>query len=399
MFDLLEDPNTIPESFIDSGHESNSDLELERQIVSQIDGDITKKIENLKKSDYSVKPEMIPEPFVQPWELNTFLPNMAPAEVSNDNITCSMELEYMHGYRCTDSRNNLNYLANGEIIYFSGSVGIVQNTDTNVQKFFFGHSSDIISIAFHPDQILCATADKQEAPIILIWNSTTMATCWKIENLHRKGVTQMKFSPDGKRLATVGMDNDYTIGIYRLGEKMQSELIHTAKALHITFGIVWNKIGSAIFTYGPQYVCYWEGVRRDTGRPDRHSKFLVKQYTHFGTKGTPQTVTCACVYNNIIYTGTAGGNIYSWDVDDEIEHAFKCTGGPCIHDGPVFSITTDGVYLYTAGKDGLIQVLDTALSSVKTHKVPEICHNSLVDVPTITACKVKLSIALIVPLR
>jgi len=43
----------------------------------------------------------------------------------------SLELEYVHGYRCHDSRNNLKFGPNGEIVYHTAAVGIVLDPKTN----------------------------------------------------------------------------------------------------------------------------------------------------------------------------------------------------------------------------------------------------------------------------
>jgi len=42
-----------------------------------------------------------------------------------------LELEYCHGYRAKDCRNNLRYLPNGKAIYNAAAVGIVLDCKKN----------------------------------------------------------------------------------------------------------------------------------------------------------------------------------------------------------------------------------------------------------------------------
>ena len=43
----------------------------------------------------------------------------------------NLELDYVHGYRCHDSRNNLRYTAGGNLAYITAGVGVVMDTRTN----------------------------------------------------------------------------------------------------------------------------------------------------------------------------------------------------------------------------------------------------------------------------
>lgn len=55
-----------------------------------------------------------------------------------------LRLEWVYGYRGNQARNNLVYNASGEVVYFVAGVGIVHNTMTKKQRFFLGHSDDIL---------------------------------------------------------------------------------------------------------------------------------------------------------------------------------------------------------------------------------------------------------------
>ena len=58
-----------------------------------------------------------------------------------------LSLDFVHGYRGFDSRNNLHYLPEGEIVYHAAGAGIVYNTTANKQLFYLEHTDDIICLA------------------------------------------------------------------------------------------------------------------------------------------------------------------------------------------------------------------------------------------------------------
>lgn len=42
-----------------------------------------------------------------------------------------INLEYVYGYRSKDKRNNIFYLASGDVAYYGAAVGIVHNVKSN----------------------------------------------------------------------------------------------------------------------------------------------------------------------------------------------------------------------------------------------------------------------------
>lgn len=63
-----------------------------------------------------------------------------------------LSLDFIHGYRGFDTRNNLHYLPEGEIVYHAAGAGIVLSTANGVQSFYLEHTDDIICLTVnqHP---------------------------------------------------------------------------------------------------------------------------------------------------------------------------------------------------------------------------------------------------------
>lgn len=85
--------------------------------------------------------------------------------------TVTFELEWIHGYRARDSKNNISILKDGCIAYHAAAVGIVYDHEDHTQKFFNKHGDDITAIAFSSDERTVATGEIGPKPIIYIWDA------------------------------------------------------------------------------------------------------------------------------------------------------------------------------------------------------------------------------------
>ena len=55
-----------------------------------------------------------------------------------------LRLEWVYGYRGHQCHSNLYYTASGEVVYFVAGVAVVYSVAKAQQRFFLGHSDDII---------------------------------------------------------------------------------------------------------------------------------------------------------------------------------------------------------------------------------------------------------------
>ena len=82
--------------------------------------------------------------------------------------SASLELEWVHGYRGFDCRNNLRYTdkdgSGNNIIFTAASLGVSQNIDNRgegncTQKFFGEHTDDVLCLAYSEATDLIATGE------------------------------------------------------------------------------------------------------------------------------------------------------------------------------------------------------------------------------------------------
>lgn len=130
-----------------------------------------------------------------------------------------LELEYIYGFRSFDSRNNVKYLSNGEIVYFTAAVGVILDAQRNQQRFFCEHTDDITCIDAYDKMI--ATGQVGQYPTIYLWDGSDCSRA-SFKGVLRSGVNNLSFSNDGKKLAAVGMDADHTIVVYDVDKSLQS---------------------------------------------------------------------------------------------------------------------------------------------------------------------------------
>lgn len=108
---------------------------------------------------------------------------------------------------------------------------------TNEQRFYTGHDDDILCLTHYPEQDLVATGQIGKNPPIHVWHMKTLETKAVLTGFHARGVCAIDFHPDGKRLASVGLDNDHTIYMWdwRAGTPLASTRGHKDKIFEIRF--------------------------------------------------------------------------------------------------------------------------------------------------------------------
>lgn len=68
---------------------------------------------------------------VKPW-IGALVAPSEPPEVVMEAPTQNLQLEYVNGYRCEDSRQNVFWTNSGSrIVYMTAAIGVVLDVDSN----------------------------------------------------------------------------------------------------------------------------------------------------------------------------------------------------------------------------------------------------------------------------
>ena len=254
--------------------------------------------------------------------------------------TIKFDLEWVHGYRARDSKNNLSILKDGCIAYHAAAVGIIYDSDDHSQKHFNKHIDDITSIAFSSDERTIATGEIGPKPSIYVWDGWTMQELVQIKGKLKKGIQALSFSPSGNYLAGCAIDTDHHVAVFnpKTGDWLAMDKGDGNMIVDICM-----KNDNEFVTVGVRHFKEWSlnnGVLKS-----KRGKFGKGQYSDM-------IVSCKFYKNNCI-TGTLKGEVLIWN-GTTISKGIKGK-----HDGPVDAINVWNDYIFTGGRQGNIVVLDS----------------------------------------
>ncbi|XP_032883277.1 echinoderm microtubule-associated protein-like 5 isoform X3 [Amblyraja radiata] len=323
----------IQESFADS----NSDLsDSDQSDVPELDSEIEQEIQ------ISYHRQIYKEDLPQLKEKCKEKRQAATAKKREKAPDSSLRLHFIHGYRGYDCRNNLFYTKNGEIVYHVAAVGIVYNHQQNMQRFYLGHDDDIVCLAIHPLRDYISTGQVSRDSAIHIWDVEVLKPLSILKGHHQFGVCAVDFSADGKRLASVGLDENHTIVLWdwKKGEKLSSVRGSAEKIFVVKLN---PYIPDKLVTAGVKHIKFWQ----------RAGGGLTGRKGCFGSMRNTETIMCV-VYgwtDEMVFSGTSAGDVCIWK-DMFIIKRVKA------HDGPVFSMQVLEKGFVTGGKDGVVVLWD-----------------------------------------
>ncbi|KAF5831718.1 WD40-repeat-containing domain protein [Dunaliella salina] len=266
----------------------------------------------------------------------------ALAERSAELPDAGLVLQYIYGYQGKENTaQNIFYTAENKLVYYVAGVGVVYNRPPdNSQAFFLGHSDDVLSLALcpapvefdhevYPARTLVATGQitsSEAGPYICIWDSRAheyapdcppaMPELVRLRfDKDVRGFTALAFSPSGKHLVAVALDNYHTVSVFdwRNKKEVSSGRGQTGDPPQV-FGVEWNPhendddIPSAFLTFGRKNIKMWTCEDPKSGWKARQLSF-GKQPMQTVTSAqwlSPREGTREC----LIAAGMADGSIY-----------------------------------------------------------------------------------------
>lgn len=321
----------------------------------------------------------------KPWKgvvLNSVPSDYKPSPNESSEPDSNLELEFIHGYRCHDTRNNLRSLSNGDLVYHSAAVGIVFNKESRTQKFYFDHIDDITALTIHPNKRIIATGEIGPYPLIGVWDAENMECLVRINGPLLKGINHLCFSKCGKYLAASAADDEHNIAIFEWakGAKIQQNSANIKSQKQKAAASI-NPVLAA--GKGPRAnvmgICFNNQsdtlavpcVKEVNFVSFANGSYKMKKGT--GLKGDMlTTITCAAYMNNTLVCGTYNGKLVLF-AGNSVSKNIKG------HTGTVNSIwiRENNKGFLTGGNDSMIFYWDAKFNVVSKINIIEKNINSL----------------------
>ncbi|KAH0552416.1 hypothetical protein KQX54_009693, partial [Cotesia glomerata] len=158
--------------------------------------------EVVRVNDYSVVEVLREEPArvtIRGLRRSFYPPSHLPL-VDNSPPDKKLQLEWVYGYRGTDTRRNLWVLPSGELLYYVAAVAVLFDREENTQRHYIGHTEDITCMEIHPSRELVASGQRagrhrKAQPHVRIWSTETLLTLYVFGMTEfQMGVSALAFS-------------------------------------------------------------------------------------------------------------------------------------------------------------------------------------------------------------
>ncbi|TMW55919.1 hypothetical protein Poli38472_008567 [Pythium oligandrum] len=290
---------------------------------------------------------------VKPW-LGAIVPpsDSKSLKIINSAPDTRLELERVHGYQGQNASNNALYDSSGKVVYHAAAIGIVFDKTSQRQAFFKHHDDDIMAFCAHPNGTTFATAQMGKKPKIYTWNSNSPASSIScLDGFHQRFVSTMSFSLDGKKLGSVGGDDDHSVAIYNWqnGILVASAKGERSNVLAMCFH------AEQWITCGDKHVRFW----REQGKNLTSKKAIFGKANHKDGR-MPGVFESVVSFGANAVVGASNGDLYIFQSSNELS---KIVRGHSASLSALYA-STSGNELITGSKDGSVKLWDSQLACI-----------------------------------
>ena len=176
---------------------------------------------------------------VKPWKGQIAEPDNHP-EVDPSKPDTTYALEYVYGYRCQDSRQNVYYNPDGNVCYMTACLGVILDKPSNTQTYFGGgevensskqvasdkshHNNDIMCMNVNTagDRQWAVTGQVGKAASCFVWNTQTAEKKARFKlPKNARAVAACAISPDGEYVGTADKSNDHMVSVWKVSDGSQ----------------------------------------------------------------------------------------------------------------------------------------------------------------------------------
>ena len=284
-------------------------------------------------------------------------------KASKDLQSPRLLLDYVYGYQCYASRNNLFYLQD-EIVYPCGSLVVLLNRRENTQRYAgggflgqaVGHSDDVLALAINAQRDMVATGEVGVNPLVCVWRVADLAAPLHQFSLGEgaKGVAVLSFSLKSQLLACVDLSADQIVRVFELkkGELIYVEKGYLGHIYSIAFGPK-----DAFCSVGISHMFFWT----------KSGNSFSREKGQFGSDGNECAMsTVQWLASGLCITGGHNGKLYLWENGRMSRSHQILPNSQEIH---ALAVSTD--MIVTGGQDCKLHMLDHSLRKLRVVEVSD----------------------------
>ena len=266
-----------------------------------------------------------------------------------------LDLDWVHGYRAKDCRNDVRLLPSGKLIYHMAAVGVVMDIEYRSQLVFTEHTDDITACTVHPSGLSVATGEIGRYPKIRVWETSTCALLYTLStDKLQKGISDLAFSPSGDLLCATAMDDNHAIALFSTSTHA---LLFSSETGPDDLNDITFVSENTLATVGVKHYKWWTceaGLKAKRGIFGDHCNVLF----------------CAGVRESEVYTGCQDGSLLKWS-ENQVLKAAK------VLEKQIDALWIDSTSIICGGKEGLIVFCDFDLNTLSRLDLSTLCPDSL----------------------
>ena len=300
--------------------------------------------------------------------------NKATSNLNAPDVT--VRLDWVHGCQTQDGkedvmRSSIAYDARGDVVYPISKLGVIYSPRDHKQRYYHGHAAEVSALAVGPDGRFVASGEAALRPLVHVWDARSGRSASLLGPVHRRRISVLAFCLEGRRLVSIGADDDASLALYRSlsGEWHDAEILFLVSSgdRPCLFACFSSSVSGSsteemfdLATGGDGRMYFW-GVTGATAVPTEGV---------WGPAAERQMLLCGAAVGDRVATGTSTGAILVW-------RGRTCEKSIAAHEGSVESIHASGNDddisggFVTGASDGFIKLWSLRFRHLKTYDLAE----------------------------
>ncbi len=152
----------------------------------------------------------------------------------------------------------VGYTAKGSAVFGVAGVGVVQD-GINQEHLIHKRNkkaAQLTCMALNASGTMAA-AGERGACVVNVWNVESLELVTAVKGKHDKGMVAVCFSPDSKKVASLGDDDDHTLSVFELDK---GTFVFKKTTHNVLCDIAWSPFESefAVVIVGSNTVEFWD---------------------------------------------------------------------------------------------------------------------------------------------